>query len=386
MMKSVYIFFLLCFSSSAWSICRPGQYRRNDECEFCPKGTFQDRSGQSICFNCPSGYYSTMMGSINCQPCPKGHWCNKNDKRKPPIPCPKGKQQHETGKSFCWDCRAGYYSDQIGSLYCKICPKGHWCDKSDKGKPPVPCPKGTQQHEAGKSACWDCRKGYYSDQIGSFFCKACPKGHWCDNSNKGKPPIPCAKGTEQSQTEKNICWPCKKGYYSDQIGSRYCKICPKGHWCDNSDKGKPPVPCPKGTQQHQTGKNVCWPCKKGYHSDQIGSLYCKICPKGHWCDENNKGKPPAPCPKGTQQHQTGKNVCWSCSAGYYSDQIASLHCKACPKGHWCDKNNTGKPPTPCPKGEYQDELAKHFCWKCPAGTYTATTGATHCTSVTEIDE
>ena len=103
--------------------------------------------------NCSDGYYNTKIGSFDCKICPKGHWCDKTNKEKAPALCQKGTYQYKTGESFCYNCPNGYYSDKKGSLYCKVCPRGHWCDKNDKGKPPIPCPVGTYQDQIGRHFC-----------------------------------------------------------------------------------------------------------------------------------------------------------------------------------------------------------------------------------------
>ena len=368
MLLLVYILLLLYISSSGCSKCKPGQYKDEGNCISCPKGTFQDESGKLNCWKCNDGYYSDVKGSTKCQPCPKGHWCDKNDKGKRPIPCPKGTQQHQSGKSFCWNCNEGYYSDQKGSLYCTACPKGNWCDKNDKGKAPVSCPKGTQQHQKAKSFCWNCNVGYYSDQEGSLYCTACPKGYWCDKNDKGKAPIPCPKGTQQHQSGKSFCWNCNEGYYSIKIGSLKCNACPTGHWCNKNDNGKAPIPCPKGTYQGRPGKSYCWNCNRGYYSTKIGSVQCKACPKGHWCDKNDKRKPPIPCPSGQYQNEFAKSFCWRCFDGFYSATTGATSCKRCPSGFFCSTNMKSMPPLPCGKGTYSP-TGSTTCYNCPTNKY-----------------
>ena len=210
-------------------------------------------------------------------------------------------------------------------MYCTICPKGHWC--VDPGKGPIPCPKGTHQDKFGRRYCSRCSPGYYSNREGSLYCRACPKGHFCDLNDRGKAPIPCLKGTYQAKFGESFCLGCSLGYYSNREGPLYCTICPKGHWCDESDRGKAPIPCPKGTYQDKFGRWYCSNCSDGYYSTQIGSFHCKICPKGHECDENNKGKVPIPCPKGTQKYESGESFCRNCSLGYYSNREGSLSAK-----------------------------------------------------------
>ena len=275
------------------------------------------KSGKPFCSICSPGYYSNREGSLYCTICPKGHFCDLNDPGKGPIPCPKGTWQAKSGESFCLGCSLGYYSSREGSLSCTICPKGHWC--VDPGKRPIPCPKGTHQDKFGRWYCSRCSPGYYSNREGSLYCRACPKGHFCDLNDRGKAPIPCLKGTYQSKFGESFCLGCSLGYYSNREGSLYCTICPKVHWCDESDRGKAPIPCPKGTYQDKFGRWYCSNCSDGYYSTQIGSFHCKICPKGHECDENNKGKVPIPCPKGTQKYESGESFCRNCSLGYYSN-------------------------------------------------------------------
>ena len=275
-------------------------------------------------------------------------------------------------------CTPGYYSNREGSLNCTACPKGDFCDLFDPGKAPIPCPKGTYQAKLAELFCQGCTLKYYTNREGSLYCTICPKGHWCDENDRGKAQISCPKGTYQDKLGRWYCSTCTLGYYSNREGSLYCTICPKGHWCDEKDQGKAPIPCPKGTYQDKLGRWYCSNCSDGYYSSKTGSFHCKICPKGHWCDKNNKGKVPALYQKGTYQYKAGKSFCYNCPNSYYSDKEGSLYCKFCLRGHWCDKNDKGKPPILCPIGKYQDQIGRHFCWSCPNGTYTKGAAATKC--------
>ncbi|XP_048241876.1 uncharacterized protein LOC124144002 [Haliotis rufescens] len=98
------------FDKGSCSGCPTGTFlNKTDECEDCPKGTYQATSHASSCTRCPAGTSTPSTGSrtaANCtEMCQVGTY-SKNGV----IPCIK--------------CPIGTYQDINGSSTCKMCPPG----------------------------------------------------------------------------------------------------------------------------------------------------------------------------------------------------------------------------------------------------------------------
>ena len=61
----------------------------SDSCEYCAKGTYQSKTGQSSCSKCPVGTYT--------------------------------RYSYSQGKYICEACQSMTYQDQIGQTSCKSC-------------------------------------------------------------------------------------------------------------------------------------------------------------------------------------------------------------------------------------------------------------------------
>ena len=79
---------------------------------------------QTQCFVCPSGRFSTQTGlpsSDNCSIAPIGKYVNDNGIL---IDCLPGTYQDKTGKTLCKLCQSGKYSNNPGESTCKLCDAG----------------------------------------------------------------------------------------------------------------------------------------------------------------------------------------------------------------------------------------------------------------------
>ena len=342
----------------------------------CPKGTYQDQTGQRYCKRCNLGEYSLETGrTTKCDICPAGHRCYAVYDA--PLKCPKGTYQDQTGQRYCKRCNLGEYSLNIGrTTKCDICPAGHRCYSVYNA--PVKCPKGTYQDEVGQRYCKGCNLGEYSLETGrTTKCDICPAGHRCYSVYNA--PVKCPKGTYQDQKGQRYCKGCNifRGEYSLEIArTTKCEICPAGHRCYSVDN--PPIKCPKGTYQDQIGQRYCKGCNRGEYSLDIGrTTKCDICPAGHRCYSVDDS--PIKCPKGTYQDEVGQRYCKGCNRGEYSLEIArTTKCDICTAGHRC--YSVDDAPVKCPKGTYQDQKGQRHCKRCKAGQYNLQIGSTACMS------
>jgi hypothetical protein len=100
-------------------------------------------------------------------------------------------------KLRCFPCPVGFYADQTGLTYCKVCPSGYYC--ADKTIAPVKCPKGYFSQngtynnymwpQVGDS-CTKCPVGTYTPTTGAVQCSSCPDGKFCPDPSLDPVAIP----------------------------------------------------------------------------------------------------------------------------------------------------------------------------------------------------
>ena len=94
-----------------FGICPAGSFCKDGVRNVCPPGTYQDRIGQSICFDCPAGYYCNDQNitDFSTYECPEGQFCLKGTTT--PSDCPAGKFRNATKgrtEDDCQYCDPGY--------------------------------------------------------------------------------------------------------------------------------------------------------------------------------------------------------------------------------------------------------------------------------------
>lgn len=91
-------------------VCSPGYYSKSGlaPCLPCAKGSFQSQFGQKSCINCPSNLTTGKRASRSpdeCRnPCPPGTYSVTSGGIEPCLPCPKGFYQESSGNSTCQPC------------------------------------------------------------------------------------------------------------------------------------------------------------------------------------------------------------------------------------------------------------------------------------------
>jgi len=231
----------------------------------CPIGSY----GMINCTNCSIGKFGNEAGKIdeasacpfNISTCPVGHFCQDRIANA----CPKGTFNNvtgQTGQTSCKSCLDGYVALSEGSASCSTCSKGAYCPN---GTSQIQCPKGTFNDvtgQSGQTSCKSCLDGYVALSEGSASCSTCSKGAYCPN---GTSQIQCPKGTFNDvtgQSGQTSCKSCLDGYVALSEGSASCSTCSKGAYCPNGSQ----IQCPKGTfngLEGQTSENSCKVCTAG---------------------------------------------------------------------------------------------------------------------------
>ena len=110
---------------------------------------------RELSVECPNGTYNTGQ---DCQSCPVDSYCPTSG-LKVPLKCPDGEHQPNLRQLECMrkpvHCDIGTYPS---NGVCKDCPEGHFCGE-DGLVDPVPCKKGTYQTERGQRKCLNCPRG-----------------------------------------------------------------------------------------------------------------------------------------------------------------------------------------------------------------------------------
>ncbi|KAL3870939.1 hypothetical protein ACJMK2_038967 [Sinanodonta woodiana] len=104
--------------------CNPGYYYDNEthKCTQCPKGTFQNESGQMLCIQCMPNQTTIDTGSTVCiDACPPGSWSKTGAEQEVCSPCPTGTYFEGYGATVCKRCPASETTLSEGSVNMDSC-------------------------------------------------------------------------------------------------------------------------------------------------------------------------------------------------------------------------------------------------------------------------
>ena len=314
--------------------CELGKYRftpaTDTRCIECPKGKYQDFTGQSRCKECDYGKYIEFTSRTVCKSCPiekpitfnqGANAVNKCEE------CPTGKYvifqvcgSCITGtfikNGICENCPSGYESTTQNADSCSVCPTGK---AALPGKQCSVCIGYAYQNEEGQESCKTCAvasgstTGCSSCIAGKYFdsdCKECPAGYW--SGIRQKECTKCIEGRYQALTSQEFCDKCVKGKYQDTPGNSICKQCEFGKFQSYTGQ-KTCVKCPAGQLQGNSGRLKCDLCPVGKYSEETGMVVasgCKNCPSGYF---------------------STAGICEKCTEGTYQDYEAQDDCKNCPQ-------------------------------------------------------
>ncbi|XP_071103521.1 sushi, von Willebrand factor type A, EGF and pentraxin domain-containing protein 1-like [Haliotis cracherodii] len=98
--------------------CPKGSYYKEELCELCPVGYYQDTTGSTDCKKCPIGFSSLKEGSSNetqcLAMCGPGHVSPTG--LVPCSSCSRGTFQPDTGNKSCTACPQGFTTDTTASI------------------------------------------------------------------------------------------------------------------------------------------------------------------------------------------------------------------------------------------------------------------------------
>jgi len=144
----------------------------SQNCTACPPGySTNGYEGSSGCIGCVPGAYSNNWGTPFCELCDFGEY--SAGKSESCSKCPKGTYNDKRGQSYdgCIGCGAGYWGVAIGltsQSQCTVCPGGFYCPEAITLKP-FECPRGSYCQEGSRQPI-ACRALYDSDS-GVESCK-----------------------------------------------------------------------------------------------------------------------------------------------------------------------------------------------------------------------
>ena len=416
----------------------------------CPEGTYNAKEGSMAldnCTLCDLGHYCPLTaltqpynpcypgfycheGETSAQPadkkCPYGHYCPRGSSTW--QRCPPGTYSNHPGQYVCKVCPAGHYCDYDAAnltdyIVPEICPAGHFCPNGTRMATQFPCPVGTFHNETGlrsSDECPPCLPGTYCGEAGlraptgpcaaSYYCSGgasvprpmdgltgdiCPVGYYCPEGTLG--PVPCPPGTfgpKNGTAAVEECEPCTPGMYCESAALVFpTGPCPARFFCPEGTD-VPALLCPFGSYCPD-GVGVPLTCPSGTHQDEPAKADCKECPRGFYCDREEK------CLFPVTYNTTELSTCrdqWDCSnttnvtlgnATQYLPPGAEgpLPCQAlttaftqpqpCPAGHYCPSGVKFGTEYPCAPGTYGPSthmVSAEDCLECPPGLYCLTSG------------
>jgi hypothetical protein len=285
-------------------ICPQGNYcpTKSPKPIPCSLGTFNTKTGQTVCERCLPGFLCLITGVSDPTPCPAGYFCVDNQKK----PCPAGRY-----------CPLGTQTDlDTGSFEKRpiLCPEGTYCvggntqAKPDKqiGSAAANCSQGYYNNEKGKSSCKPCPGGYECVDEGTITPSKCKPGTYRVENSTSIECLDCPEGTynpEEGADTVDYCLPCSAGFVCTKVGVSELiigvnyELCPAGFYClagtprarKTQNRCAAGIYCTKGTDSEETArKNECPQgryCAEGTPADEEDIQICSNIPLN--CDETH---------------------------------------------------------------------------------------------------
>lgn len=195
-------------------------------------------------YRCPPGGYPagrTASGDCLCLRCPIGFLCPGGYRGR--VPCPRGTYQDVTGQNTCKPSPAGYHNPGTGASRPVACARGSYQPRSGRWGCIPASPgyfvfgmRGTRQKE--------CPSGTYQNKAGQQSCKKPPPGFFVSGPGSAKP-VSCGYGTFNDGSGSKHCTPARPGYYSPRRGEKKAVKCPRNTFqkCYGQMSC---IPCPPG--------------------------------------------------------------------------------------------------------------------------------------------
>ena len=179
-------------AKGSYSTVRTVYYGTDSRCTKCPKGTYQDATGQSSCKKCPTDYTSNSGATdkTSCYRTISAGKCLVDGKI---YRCSKGsysttRNVYYGKNSWCTPCAVGSYQDKEAQSSCKKCSSGY-------------------SSKQGASSCYrsSCPAGSYLDSSHSTGCRQCPSGKYCSGGTAS--PQTCKSG-QKVNSDSSGCTNC----------------------------------------------------------------------------------------------------------------------------------------------------------------------------------
>ncbi|KAL3867863.1 hypothetical protein ACJMK2_040709 [Sinanodonta woodiana] len=371
-------------------MCKPGSVLINTSCVHCPVGAFFNVVSEQ-CESCPKGTFQPQEGQISCLICPNKTSTTSQMSRSQEqckVLCLPGSFS-ETGLDMCETCHLGFYQSGYGQKECIPCPvntttiqrgsrKKELCQKecepgyvSKTGlEPCFPCPKGSYQDGKGKKSCFECPGSvntYGTASTSLFNCE-------------GYQEIQGDSLQEELLANECLDNPCKNGgtCYPKSFGFE-CE-CPPGYAgvnCENDVDDCEGNPCLNEGKCRDLLNDYLCDCLTGYEGKkcEINIDDCKDqpCQSGGTCIDQVNGYI-CRCENGFsgQTCEININDCLEnpcVNDGTCIDEAAGYRC-VCPSGIQginCEINNDECASGPCLNGGTCADGIGNFSCSCPPG-------------------
>lgn len=427
-----------------FSTCKAGTFQTaTGSCDQCQAGRYQNKGfttvsnggwGRSFCFYCPKGTFNFKTGQAKCQSGKKcgagtfisrvgvgnGFTCAK---------CPVGTSNGKGAQMNCDACESkfGFYAPKEGATKChkSKCTPGYYSRRfgglkhlkdliakdafQSTTQSLNPNDNKIEQHGSTYELCTKCAFNTFQEHEGQAQCKKCPSGTYagfgwakCEKTTCGKGTYAkawtikatghkyerCIECPINSYSNANVassaCTPCAAGTYAPVIGAIQCKkiTCPKGEYQDPKYTQTRCIKCPAGTYS-DSATTTCKPCSGDRWTFSAGSKSCTYetsCSVGtHW---SAQAKRCVACPVGRFAAKPNQATCDACAIGTYQFAKGQNACKkiVCKPGQFMSQ--VWGTCMPCGAGEWSATGDLTYCYKCPRGFFNYKNGQTSCKAST----
>ena len=412
--------------------CRPG-YTGSDggACAACADGKFKSATGSASCtecnaISCDANFYQDGCGldSDGCIACPDGTESSAGSTSIEQCLCSLGTEKRSPqaeGESYCVECAAGKYRDNLSDLTCTQCADAHATTilTGSASASACVCDRG---YVGSGSSCSACLQGRYKDVVGADACSDChdyatsltASTSWLDCTCLSgyqrygdfiSPSLPA--GNDFDASRDKCCMVCEAGKYLDACTESFagnCVSCGEGrttvnsgahseelcvcaagyrHTAPDSDEC---VICSPGTYNQHLGMQTCSNCDAGKYGEHEGADEpedCTVCGLNQYCTEG-VGSPENCPPSNNPYSWTGStslsDCCPDCQLGeHYTDLDVNCDCSLCPDG----KEAPTRPAydsaacQDCGAGKFRSTASQGSsgCESCQAGKFSTANGA-----------
>ncbi|KAJ1480822.1 hypothetical protein T484DRAFT_2776125 [Baffinella frigidus] len=149
--------------------CGAGYQRSGSGCQVCPRGTYQESSGDSECIDC-SGEETTVLtartlaSACVCPPGSGGEAC---------AICASGTYKATSGTGTCTRCKSGTNTSSTGATSATNCTCGPGYQRREAGGACIQCPAGTYKNTTGDQECDECPDETDSLIVGGTSVEVC---------------------------------------------------------------------------------------------------------------------------------------------------------------------------------------------------------------------